>query len=299
MKIQNILLIAFLCTGQFFMAHYSYQTIHHFFLKNAKLEKSAVELLAQKLCAEFPEKLEVCKAPENHPDYVQSPIQDVSLYFEGKANAVSVRYWQVSDVLACSIHHNNADFDTHFIEKYIQDISPILSIESWHFDFSKFSLDNPKIIVQETLNMGKGLFAVQDIAQGEFLAGVYGRVYQAPNCSSLPDYIADHTSQFAQHLWRTYHPSSNVTYFNHSCEPNCAPKGHFDYVAIRDIKAGEQLFLDYACFDDSDWQVPGGKCLCGVPTCRGIIMAYHQLPEELKIKYRPYLSPWIVEKYKL
>jgi D-alanine-D-alanine ligase len=55
---------------------------------------------------------------------------------------------------------------------------------------------------------------------------------------------------------------------NHSCFPNTCFEG-LNIVALRDIKPGEELTLDYADFCD-ETMVPF-DCLCGSPNCRGRI----------------------------
>ena len=63
---------------------------------------------------------------------------------------------------------------------------------------------------------------------------------------------------------------SGAEYINHSCEPNLISrivKGHILYFALRDIKRGEELTIDYHFSPDVD-KVP---CACGAPACRGTI----------------------------
>jgi uncharacterized protein len=63
---------------------------------------------------------------------------------------------------------------------------------------------------------------------------------------------------------------SGAQYINHSCEPNLVTrivKGHILYVALRDIRAGEELTVDYR-FDKKVEKVP---CRCGSAKCRGTI----------------------------
>ena len=55
---------------------------------------------------------------------------------------------------------------------------------------------------------------------------------------------------------------------NHSCTPNTAYEG-LNVKAIRRIKKGEELTLDYTCFLDDSMEP--FKCQCGSPVCRGII----------------------------
>jgi uncharacterized protein len=63
---------------------------------------------------------------------------------------------------------------------------------------------------------------------------------------------------------------SGAQYINHCCEPNLAARivrGHILYLAVRDIRAGEELTVDYH-FDADVEKVP---CACGSLKCRGTI----------------------------
>ncbi len=63
---------------------------------------------------------------------------------------------------------------------------------------------------------------------------------------------------------------------NHHCEPNCASDIWDDrvwIVALRDIRAGEELSFDYGyTFRDG----LGHPCRCGASSCCGYIVARHQ-----------------------
>ena len=59
-------------------------------------------------------------------------------------------------------------------------------------------------------------------------------------------------------------------YINHSCEPNAYMKilyGHILFIALRDIKAGEEITIDY----ESTLHSNKKRCTCGAPSCRGTI----------------------------
>lgn len=63
---------------------------------------------------------------------------------------------------------------------------------------------------------------------------------------------------------------SGAEYINHSCDPNLISKivkGHILYVSLRDIKAGEELTIDYRF----DKKVERVVCKCGTEKCRGTI----------------------------
>jgi SET domain-containing protein len=63
---------------------------------------------------------------------------------------------------------------------------------------------------------------------------------------------------------------SGAQYINHSCEPNLVARiirGHIIYMSLRDIKAGEELTVDY----HFDKKVERVECRCGASKCRGTI----------------------------
>jgi uncharacterized protein len=63
---------------------------------------------------------------------------------------------------------------------------------------------------------------------------------------------------------------SGAQFINHCCDPNLAARivrGHILYMALRDIKRGEELTVDYH-FDPDVEKVP---CACGSLKCRGTI----------------------------
>ena len=59
-------------------------------------------------------------------------------------------------------------------------------------------------------------------------------------------------------------------YINHSCDPNAYMKtlyGHVLFFALRDIKAGEEITIDY----EQTLLPDSRRCHCGARNCRGTI----------------------------
>jgi uncharacterized protein len=59
-------------------------------------------------------------------------------------------------------------------------------------------------------------------------------------------------------------------YINHSCQPNSFMKilyGHIQFYALRDIRPGEEITIDYEYTLHSDKK----RCYCGALNCRGTI----------------------------
>jgi uncharacterized protein len=69
-----------------------------------------------------------------------------------------------------------------------------------------------------------------------------------------------------------------AAFINHSCAPNCEPDevgGRVYILALRNIKAGEELAYDYNMYDgDLDDQAP---CHCGSKKCRGSMYSREEL----------------------
>jgi SET domain-containing protein len=59
-------------------------------------------------------------------------------------------------------------------------------------------------------------------------------------------------------------------YINHSCNPNSFTRtvyGHILFLALRDIRPGEEITIDYVSTLHSDRK----RCTCGMRNCRGRI----------------------------
>jgi len=59
-------------------------------------------------------------------------------------------------------------------------------------------------------------------------------------------------------------------YINHSCAPNAFMQilyDHILFIALRDIKAGEEITIDY----ETTLHPDDKRCICGATVCRGTI----------------------------
>jgi hypothetical protein len=71
-------------------------------------------------------------------------------------------------------------------------------------------------------------------------------------------------------------------FINHSCDPNCETEeidGRVWIMAIRNVKAGEELTYDYFLYDGDDDEA---RCNCGSAQCRGSMYS----PEEIRRRAR-------------
>ncbi len=165
--------------------------------------------------------------------------------------------------------------------------------------------DNPKVKRKETSKYGLGVFATADIKAGELISSFTdGEFYNASDAMSLPNdpplFAGRHAIEYAEGQWRDGEIDRIARYVAHSCEPNCGIKNLFDIVAMRDIEAGEEITWDYAMSEDSNFRM---NCLCGKPTCRGVVGAFSLLSSEQRLEFTNrcsgFISVWLVYKYEL
>jgi len=79
---------------------------------------------------------------------------------------------------------------------------------------------------------------------------------------------------------------------NHSCDPNAWLEG-LDMVARRDIKAGEEITMDYATFYNE--AMDDFVCHCGARKCRGIVRGTDYLKPFVE-KYGEHVSDYVRAK---
>lgn len=126
-----------------------------------------------------------------------------------------------------------------------------------------------RLVLRESPIEGIGTFAIEDIAAGEQLISVAGGLVFAEGDLasgklkiSGRHYNLAHLSDELRHIT----PVSFQYYINHSCEPNAVDLSRFptntQYVALRGIRAGEEVTADYYTLDTLD------DCRCGSPRCR-------------------------------
>jgi len=84
-------------------------------------------------------------------------------------------------------------------------------------------------------------------------------------------------------------------FLNHSCNPSCGIRGK-KVVAMRDIKPGEEITVDYAITTlDKKWKM---KCSCEESRCRKVIRSVQFLPKKIFEKYKNFMPLYIKRNYK-
>ncbi len=141
---------------------------------------------------------------------------------------------------------------------------------------------------------GNGVFAVQDIAEGETLIEYKGEVIswkealrRHPHDPAQPN----HTFYFHiddKHVIDGKVNGNAAKWINHSCEPNCEADetdGRVFIKALRNIAAGEELNYDYGLIIDEPYTpalLAEYPCWCGTATCRGTLLSPKDNDEQAK-----------------
>jgi len=142
---------------------------------------------------------------------------------------------------------------------------------------------------------GLGIFAVEDISKDEIVIVKAGHLLTLQQVKILHSDIHPEL-QVADDLFVCPSNDSEVedsmAYINHSCNPNVGMRGDIVSVAMRDVKAGEELVIDYGMIDNQDYSM---ECTCGTEKCRKVVTGHDYLLPEIK-QYGKYLSTYIQSK---
>ena len=133
---------------------------------------------------------------------------------------------------------------------------------------------------------GKGVFAVQDIAEGETIIEYVGEVVSWPEAQARhPHDPSDPNHTFYFHIDESRVIDAKVggnssRWTNHSCAPNCEAderEGRVFIKALRNTAAGEELHYDYGLIIDERYPAKlkaEYPCWCGSRRCRGTLLAH-------------------------
>jgi SET domain-containing protein len=147
-----------------------------------------------------------------------------------------------------------------------------------------------KLYVDKTRNTGKGLFAKSNFNKGDIIFVWKGKKLESHYPHSL--WPVDHRAlQIEKYEWISPFKNNPGWYINHSCNPNTGIKGSVKIVAMKEIRRGEEVTIDYSMFEsEKRWKL---ECRCGNKNCRRVISSYQYLPEQLKRKYRNFISDYL------
>jgi hypothetical protein len=160
------------------------------------------------------------------------------------------------------------------------------------------SYRSPKTEVRESKIHGRGLFATADIAKDEIVAVKGGHIVDGKTLrDKITSQLGSVEIQIDDDLFiapiTDEERELSMLYSNHSCDANLGVRGEITFVAMRDIRAGEELTHDWAITDDDDYSV---ECKCGAPHCRKILTGKDWRRPELQKRYAGYFSAYLARK---
>ena len=129
---------------------------------------------------------------------------------------------------------------------------------------------NPKIEIRPSPVHGKGLFARVPMAKGEVVVVWFAGSGYVRKSGEDPSYFR-----------------------NHSCDPNTWMKDEVTSTARRNIKANEELTIDYATYIANENRIIIEKCKCGSANCRKRITGRDWRRRDLQEQYRGHFLPII------
>lgn len=155
-----------------------------------------------------------------------------------------------------------------------------------------------KVAKRTSTVSGVGLFALEPIKKDEVIAVKGGYKLNGDQFAKLSelcksaclqvgdsDYIGPMFDEEAEQV---------MVGINHSCVPNVGLNTDYDTVAMRDIKAGEELTSDYCLAYSNDFFE--FSCTCKTKDCRKTITGRDWQQRDLIEKYLPYYAPYLRER---
>jgi len=148
-----------------------------------------------------------------------------------------------------------------------------------------------KIYIGESKYAGKGVFAIININKGETLFIVKGEdKYFVPQ-NEADALSGDRWIAIDKNKWIEPYDSNPWFYMNHNCTPNSGIKGRVTLCAMRDIKKGEEITLDYSSNEiEPLWWM---ECSCDSKNCRKKIRGAKATDVSIIEKYLPFVSNYV------
>jgi hypothetical protein len=120
-------------------------------------------------------------------------------------------------------------------------------------------------------DIGRGVFATRAIPRGTLLWVLCERerIYAPAEVARLaaPEREAVERLGYIDPRGDVVLCCDEARYMNHSCRPAALPVGPDADVAVRDLRAGDEITCEYATLNLTGLL----RCRCGLPDCRGLV----------------------------
>ena len=147
-----------------------------------------------------------------------------------------------------------------------------------------------KYTIAKSAIHGKGIILNQDVKKGETIFIFRGKevCYTKGAWQHSPNWL-----QVGYVRWIDPAPETPGVYLNHSCSPSAGVRGKTTIVAMRPMKKGEEVTIDYALSETYPiWHM---RCKCKSKNCRKVVKPYQDLSDQRKRKFIPYTSKYILD----
>ncbi|HWX53807.1 MAG TPA: SET domain-containing protein-lysine N-methyltransferase [Verrucomicrobiae bacterium] len=148
------------------------------------------------------------------------------------------------------------------------------------------------LIVKSSPLHGAGVYSTAPIKKGQRVLEYTGPKITKEQCEGM--YAGTEvTYLFGMDDGKTVIDGFGTAAFvNHSCDPNCETdeiRGHIWIIALKNIKAGEELTYDYNLYDGE----PGEQapCYCGTKNCRGTMFSEDEIKRQKKLQRKKAPQP--------
>ena len=152
---------------------------------------------------------------------------------------------------------------------------------------------------REVPGCGFGAFALGDIPAGTTIVIYGGVVLNISDFESLSTEMQSYPYQIEDEIFLGPANDSDIGIgerLNHSCDPNAGFRGPIHIVVLRDVKAGEQVTIDYASCVSSDLEAFRMECACGSSACRGVVTGEDWMLPEVQARLLPHFQPYLQRK---
>lgn len=140
---------------------------------------------------------------------------------------------------------------------------------------------------------GFGIRLGEDVIRGEIISRIKGELKFKVNKSKKDALANPNWVGVKKDHW--IDPEKPYKFLNHSCNPSVGIKGSISITALRDLKEGEEITIDYSTIEgDPRWEM---QCFCSDNNCREVIRSIHFLPKEQFNKYLPFVSNYFKKIY--
>ncbi len=157
---------------------------------------------------------------------------------------------------------------------------------------------SPKVEIKESPLGGKGMYAKEDIEEGETVI-IWGGT---PSTLFTEEDIKAGKARRGSvaaideglYLAGSADEEAAITDFtNHSCDSNLWMKDAVTLIARKGIKSGEEITADYALWQsDEDWSA-SWECNCGTAVCRRKITGRDWRVPDVQERYQGHFSPFL------